>query len=143
MSRSLFMLLTGAYGLLLTVVMLFTPEAAIRNYGAPELNLNHIAVMQFLGLSTGATALMTLLNRNAPNSYTLRTLLCIPRYGGSRTHEFLFYGRQPVSAAVGAGVYVFLHPRVQTGAGRSYGRVTNTIHTIFIINQLQPTLRTQ
>jgi hypothetical protein len=75
MSRSLFMLLTGAYGLLLTVVMLFTPEAAIRNYGAPELNLNHIAVMQFLGLSTGATALMTLLNRNAPNSYTLRTLL--------------------------------------------------------------------
>lgn len=75
MSRSLFLLLTGIYGFLLTLVMVFAPEAAIRNYGAPEVNLNQIALMQFLGLSTGAIALMTLLNRKAPNSYTLRTLL--------------------------------------------------------------------
>lgn len=75
MSRSLFLLLTGIYGLLLAVAMVFAPEAAIRNYGALEINLNHIAAMQFLGLSTGVIALMTLLNRNAPNSYTLRTLL--------------------------------------------------------------------
>ena len=75
MSRSLFLLLTGIYSLLLALVMVFTPEAAIRNYGAPGVNLNQIALMQFLGLSTGAIALMALLNRNAPNSYTLRTLL--------------------------------------------------------------------
>ena len=75
MSRSLFLLLTGIYGLVLTLAMLFAPEATIRNYGAPAVNLNQIALMQFLGLSTGAIALITLLNRNAPNSYTLRTLL--------------------------------------------------------------------
>ena len=75
MSRSLFLLLAGIYGLFLAVSMVFTPESAIRSYGAPETNLDHIALMQFLGLSTGATALMNLLNRNAPNSYTLRTLL--------------------------------------------------------------------
>jgi hypothetical protein len=69
------MLLTGIYGLLLALAMVFAPEAAIRNYGAPEVNLNHIAVMQFLGLSTGAIALMTLLNRNASSSDPLRTLL--------------------------------------------------------------------
>lgn len=75
MSRSLFLLMTGIYGLLLTLAMVFAPEAAIRNYGAPEVSLNQIALMQFLGLSTGAIALMTILNRKAPNSYTLRTLL--------------------------------------------------------------------
>ena len=75
MSRSIFLLLAGIYGLLLTISMVFTPELAIRSYGSPETNLYHIALMQFLGLSTGATALMNLLNSNAPNSYTLRTLL--------------------------------------------------------------------
>ncbi len=75
MSRSLFLLLAGIYGLLLTLPMVFTPESAIRNYSSPEVNPNQIALMQFLGLSTGAMALMNLLNRNAPNSYTLRTLL--------------------------------------------------------------------
>ena len=75
MSRSLFLLLTGIYGLVLTLAMVFAPEAALQNYGAPSVDLNHISVMQFLGLSTGAIALMTILNRNAPNSYTFRTLL--------------------------------------------------------------------
>ena len=75
MSRSSFMLLAGMYSLPLTLVMVFSPEAAIRNYGAPAVNPNQLALMQFPGLSTGATALMTLLNRNAHNSYTLRTLL--------------------------------------------------------------------
>ncbi len=34
-----------------------------------------MSIMQFLGISTGALALLLVLNRNAPNSYTLRTLL--------------------------------------------------------------------
>lgn len=75
MSRSLFLLLAGIYGLVLTIEMVFTPELAIRNYGAPEINLYHVAFMQLLGVSAGALALMNFLNRNAPNSYTLRTLL--------------------------------------------------------------------
>ena len=59
----------------LTIEMVFTPELAIRNYGAPEINLYHVAFMQLLGVSAGALALMNFLNRNAPNSYPLRTLL--------------------------------------------------------------------
>lgn len=75
MNRSLFLLLTGLYGALLTVATLFAPEAALMNYGVPSVDLSHISVMQFLGLSTGALALLTLLNRNAPNSFGLRSLL--------------------------------------------------------------------
>lgn len=75
MSRSLFMLLAGAYGMLLFVAMVFATTPTLQNYGAPDVDLNHISIMQFLGVSTGALAFLLVLNRNAPNTYTLRTLL--------------------------------------------------------------------
>ncbi len=75
MSRSLFLLLAGIYGAVLALSMVFAPTAALESYGTATVDLNHISVMQFLGISTGALSLMNLLNRNAPNSYTLRTLL--------------------------------------------------------------------
>ncbi len=75
MSRSLFLLLAGVYGILLFVAMLFATESALQSYGVATADLNHVSIMQFLGLSTGALSVPLLLNRNAPNSHTLRTLL--------------------------------------------------------------------
>ncbi|WP_375443386.1 hypothetical protein [uncultured Fibrella sp.] len=75
MKRSHFLLFAGTYGLLLAITMLFLTESSLTNYGVPKVDVDHIAIMQFLGASTGALALMTLLNRNQPNSYPLRTLL--------------------------------------------------------------------
>lgn len=75
MKRSLFLLFAGAYGVLLAVTMLFLTESSLTNYGVPKVDVDHIAIMQFLGVSTGAIALMTLLNRNQPNSYPFCTLL--------------------------------------------------------------------
>ena len=75
MSRSLFLLLSGAYGILLFLAMVFATTPTLQNYGAPDADLSHSSIMQFLGVSTGALALLLVLNRNAPNTYTLRTLL--------------------------------------------------------------------
>lgn len=69
------MLLSGIYGLLLFVAMVFATTPTLLNYGTRTVDLSHISIMQFLGISTGALALMLVLNRNAPNTYTLRTLL--------------------------------------------------------------------
>lgn len=75
MNRSRFLLLAGSYGVILAVTMLFFTESSLLNYGVPKVDVDHIAIMQFLGLSNGALALMLLLNRNQPSSYPLRTLL--------------------------------------------------------------------
>lgn len=75
MSRSLFLLLSGVYGILLFLAMVFATTPTLQSYGVPNVDLNHISIMQFLGVSTGALALLLVLNRNAPNTYTLRTLL--------------------------------------------------------------------
>jgi flagellin-like protein len=75
MNRSLFMLLSGIYGLLLFIAMVFATIPTLQNYGVPNVDLSHISIMQFLGVSTGALALLLVLNRNAPNAYTLQTLL--------------------------------------------------------------------
>nr|ARK10327.1 hypothetical protein A6C57_08285 [Fibrella sp. ES10-3-2-2] len=45
------------------------------NYGVPKVDVDHIALMQFLGANVGALSLMSLLNRHQPNSFPLRTLL--------------------------------------------------------------------
>ncbi|MEZ0608535.1 hypothetical protein ACAW74_08470 [Fibrella sp. WM1] len=75
MKRSHFLLIAGAYGVLLALTMLFLTESSLTNYGVPKVDVDHIAIMQFLGANVGALSLMTLLNRNQPNSYPLRTLL--------------------------------------------------------------------
>ncbi len=69
------MLLAGVYGILLFMAMVFATTLTLQSYGVPDANLNHISIMQFLGVSTGALALLLVLNRNATNTYTLRTLL--------------------------------------------------------------------
>ena len=81
MNRSRFLLLAGSYGFILAVTMLFFTESSLLNYGVPKVDVDHIAIMQFLGLSNAALGLMTLLNRDQPNSYTFRTLLLMQ--GGS------------------------------------------------------------
>jgi len=75
MNRSLFLLVSGTYGILLFLAMVFATTPTLQNYGVPNVDLNHLSLMQFLGISTGALALLLVLNRNAPNTYTLRTLL--------------------------------------------------------------------
>ncbi len=77
MSRSVFLLLAGVYSTLLTLSMVFAPEASLLNYGVPRVDLNHISIMQFLGLCNGGFALLALLSRNAPTSVSLCTILLV------------------------------------------------------------------
>jgi uncharacterized membrane protein YsdA (DUF1294 family) len=77
MSRSLFLLLVGLYAALIAVAMIFAPEAALKNYGIPTVDVNHIDLIQFLGGSTGALSGLMLHNRTAPNSFALRSLLLV------------------------------------------------------------------
>ena len=77
MSRSLFLLLAGVYALLLAMTMLFFTESSLLNYGVPKVDLDHIAIMQYLGIANGMVGLLILLNRNQPNSYSLRTILLV------------------------------------------------------------------
>lgn len=80
MTRSLFLLLAGIYSAVLAVVMVFFTEASLNNYGVVTVDVTHISVMQFLGVATGAFGLLPLLNRNAPNSFSLRTILLAQGY---------------------------------------------------------------
>ncbi len=80
MTRSLFLLVAGIYSSLLAVVMVFFTEASLKNYGVPTVDVTHISVMQFLGVATGAFGLLPLLNRNAPDSFSLRTILLVQSY---------------------------------------------------------------
>lgn len=77
MSRSLFLLILGIYDALLALSMIFMAEPSLKNYGAPTVDLTHIAVMQYLGTSTAALALLCFLSRNAPNSVGLRNSLLV------------------------------------------------------------------
>ncbi|RYF76901.1 MAG: hypothetical protein EOO39_05045 [Cytophagaceae bacterium] len=77
MKRTHFLLFAGTYGALLAVTMLFLTRSSLTNYGVPKVDVDHIAIMQFLGASTAALSLMSLLNRDQPNSYPLRTLLLV------------------------------------------------------------------
>ncbi|ARK10327.2 hypothetical protein [Fibrivirga algicola] len=75
MKRAHFLLFAGIYGALLAMTMLFLTESSLMNYGVPKVDVDHIALMQFLGANVGALSLMSLLNRHQPNSFPLRTLL--------------------------------------------------------------------
>lgn len=80
MSRSLFLFVAGIYSAVLAVAMVFFTEASLKNYGVPAVDVTHISVMQFLGVATGAFGLLPLLNRNAPNSFSLRSILLAQGY---------------------------------------------------------------
>lgn len=77
MKRSLFLLLAGAYGVLLAASMLFFTESTLLNYGVPKVDVDHVSIAQFLGLSNGALGLLFLLNRDQPTSYPFRTILMV------------------------------------------------------------------
>ena len=71
MSRSLFLLITGIYTALLSLSMVFATEMSLISYGTPQVDLSHISIMQFLGVSSMGLGLLALLNRRAPNSVAL------------------------------------------------------------------------
>ena len=75
MSRSLFLLIVGGYNALLGLSMIFLAGPSLNSYGVPTVDLAHISVMQYLGVSTGGIGLLAFLNRNAPNSVSLRNVL--------------------------------------------------------------------
>jgi len=75
MSRSLFLLLTGIYGLLLAAAMLFMPTATLITYGVAKPDLDHMAAIQYIGMANGMLGFMSLALRNSPNSYALRIYL--------------------------------------------------------------------
>lgn len=75
MSRSTFILLASLYGLLLSVGMLFAPEALLQTYGNPVKDTLHIVLFQFLGMSNLAVGIIGLLVRNAEPSLGLRAYL--------------------------------------------------------------------
>lgn len=77
MSRALFLLITGIYNALLALSMIFMAGESLKIYGVPAVDLAHISVMQYLGVSTGGIGLLAFLNRNAPNSVSLRNALLV------------------------------------------------------------------
>ena len=77
MKRSLFLLLAGIYGLLLGASMLFFTESTLLNYGVPKVDVDHVAIAQFLSVANCCLGLLFLLNRNQPTSYPFRTILLI------------------------------------------------------------------
>lgn len=83
MTRSLFLLIVGIYDALLALTMIFMAEPSLINYGAVSVDLTHIAVMQYLGTSTAALAVLCFLSRNAPNSVGLRNSLLVIGLTGS------------------------------------------------------------
>lgn len=85
MSRSLFLLIAGIYSALLGLMMLFMAEPSLKNYGLPTVDLAHISIMQYMGLANLGFGVLSLLNRNVPNSAALRNgllALCIVVLGG-------------------------------------------------------------
>ena len=66
MSRSLFLLLTGIYGLLLAAAMLFMPTATLITYGVAKPDLDHMAAIQYIGMANGMLGFMSLALRNSP-----------------------------------------------------------------------------
>ena len=77
MKRSLFLLLAGIYGLFLGASMLFFTESTLLNYGVPKVDVDHVAIAQFLSIENCCLGLLFLLNRNQPTSYPFRTILLI------------------------------------------------------------------
>lgn len=75
MSRSVFLLIVGVYNALLALSMIFMAEPSLKNYGVPAVDLAHISVMQYLGVTNGGLAILCFLNRNAPNSVGLQNAL--------------------------------------------------------------------
>lgn len=75
MSRSVFLLIVGIYNALLALSMIFMAEPSLKNYGVPAVDLAHISVMQYLGVTNGGLALLCFLNRKAPSSVGLRNTL--------------------------------------------------------------------
>ena len=121
MNRSVFLLIAGVYSALLAVSMVFIPEASLRNYGVPSVDLSYISVMQFLGLSNAGFAIMALLNRNASSSFSLRTILLAEAvnilagvvlgvyhvYGLNVPHSSFFMGDSLLRLAFGLGFMYF------------------------------------
>jgi hypothetical protein len=77
MSRSLVLLITGAYSLLIGLPMVFTPKIAFDSYGPGMVDVSHIATLQYLGVDTLCFGILAFLIRNAPNSVGLRAGLLI------------------------------------------------------------------
>ncbi len=75
MSRPVFLLIVGIYNALLALSMIFMAEPSLKNYGVPAVDLAHISVMQYLGVTNGGLAILCFLNRNVPNSAGLQNAL--------------------------------------------------------------------
>ena len=120
MSRSLFLLILGIYGVLLALLMVFFAKSALESYGAPTDDLSHISTMQFLGVANIGFAVLALLNRNAPNSIALRNSLlasAIVVFGGVLKGLYDLFVLHPPMSAFFIGDTVF---RLLVGLGLVY-----------------------
>jgi hypothetical protein len=110
MSRSLFLLIVGGYNALLGLSMIFLAEPSLNSYGVPTVDLAHISVMQYLGVSTGGIGLLAFLNRNAPNSVSLRNallMLAVTGFGGIAKGLYDIFVLHPPMSAFFVGDTVF------------------------------------
>ena len=120
MSRSLFLLILGIYGVLLALSMVFFAKSALESYGAPTDDLSHISTMQFLGVANIGFAVLALLNRNAPNFIALRNSLlasAIVVFGGVLKGLYDLFVLHPPMSAFFIGDTVF---RLLVGLGLVY-----------------------
>lgn len=120
MSRSLFLLLAGIYSLLLAAAMLFIPTASLINYGVAKPDLDHLSIIQYLGMANGMLGFMSIAFRNSPNSYALRVYLlaqAINIIGSVVLGVYQVYGLHVPSSAFFIGDSLF---RLALGLGFFY-----------------------
>ncbi len=120
MSRSLFLLLSGIYSLLLAAAMLFIPTATLINYGVAKPDLDHMSIIQYLGMANGMLGFTSIALRNSPNSYALRIYLLaqvIHIIGGVLLGVYQVYGLHVPSSSFFIGDSIF---RLILGLGFLY-----------------------
>ena len=131
MSRSVFLLIVGIYNALLALSMIFMAEPSLKNYGVPAVNLAHISVMQYLGVTNGGLAILCFLNRNAPNSVGLRNgllMLAVTGLAGIAKGAYDIFVLHPPMSAFFIGDTVF-RLALSVGLLYFYNRETKLVGT--------------
>lgn len=75
MTRSVFMLISAIYGLLLGGFLVFAPTEAMKNYGYTSLDVLHNDLSIHLGLMVIILDIFLLLKRNSENQELVNTIL--------------------------------------------------------------------
>ena len=75
MKTSNFLTFLAIYGFITGGMMLFNANGSLQNYGVQPIDQYHIVILQYLGISNIALALVTFLSRNSSETTIAHTIL--------------------------------------------------------------------